>query len=742
VNSPSVEPRQPVEMPGPSQTATNSERMRSSSDAADTFDLWFAMDFRSIFRRRWPLVVIPTAVLLAATIAYCILAKPQYESEATVMLQWEQQGSSGLSESILGAASGLSSLLGMSSDSNDIPTQMQVMTSDEILQDVASRVGLHKSAEMLRKQVKVMQDELGGNVVDVTVRAPTAEMSRDMAIDIVDAYQKNIGDEDATVLGHSAELVRRQIGDAHRALTIAEDRLVRYGVSKGTIDPEDEDSKRVDMLYTVEGDYLDAEQKVVAARADRDYFLVEMRRMPEAIVPSVTFGRNPQVDEAKIQLGTLEAERANLASEFKPADPEMLENQHQIDSYKNQIIEDREEQDSSVASSATGPAGARSPSGYVVTALDRALNPVRTDAEGKLVQAEADAEANQADADSIQTSIREIKAQFSAVPDRTRRVADLKDEVDVDRKIYDALILQMNDLDAQRGTEQIYAKILEMPILTKRPSDPNPPLYTAAALILGIVIGLLAMMGVETADGRIRGAHDIYASVGLAVLGTVPRTQAASGSRNQKPDVSIHSPVMRRIASSLGYLGLGRSFVTLLITSAVPGEGVSYMASQLALELSQQGKRVILVDANLRDPSVHAQFGVHNSTGLSETLRDASLLDQSIITVEGRPSLRLMPAGEIDDEAASRLLNTDSFTSIMAALRERADLVVVDAPAILVGLETSVLADKVDASIVVTSIEYATRDEVRRGMLLLSACAAPIAGVILNESSPAGKPSI
>jgi Mrp family chromosome partitioning ATPase len=105
-------------------------------------------------------------------------------------------------------------------------------------------------------------------------------------------------------------------------------------------------------------------------------------------------------------------------------------------------------------------------------------------------------------------------------------------------------------------------------------------------------------------------------------------------------------------------------------------------------------------------------------------------------------ALNVLPAGSLGSETAAQVLTQANVTSLLADLRERADVVVFDAPAVLAGLETSVLADKVDAGVIVASVGYADREDIRRAAALLSGCAAPSIGVILNEFVQRGKPPI
>jgi uncharacterized protein involved in exopolysaccharide biosynthesis/Mrp family chromosome partitioning ATPase len=667
------------------------------------------MDIRRILRRRWGYIAVPTILIVALVAAYCIKAKPQYSTQAIVMLQWQSSESSSVAGQLLGQAVGLDALLGLGSGSSDFATQLQVMSSDDILGKVASALGMKASPAALRQQIKVEQDLQGGNVIDVSVRSTSPRLAQAMANELIDAYEQDTGQENATVLGHSAALVRKQIAGEAKELGRAEARLVAFGLETGTVDPELENSKRVDMLYTMQGDYLGAEQKVEADKADRDYLAEKLRAQPDAIVPSVSFARSPQVEQAEAQLSTLEATRAQLATQFKPADPSMIENQNLIDNIRKQIVADRVAQENGLPESDTGPVGGKPAPGFVASGLERELNPEHSAIEQKIIDLQADMDASRATMDAIKSAIQTVRGQFAAVPDRSRRVADLKDEVEVDRKIYDALLMQMHELDAQRGVEQIYARVLQAPPLPKSPSSPIPSLYITVAAIVGLIVGVICMLFAETIDSSVRGPQDVHSELDLPYLGTIARKTQATSTKQ--------AAEIRELAGTLAYLGLGKSFGKLLITGARSGEGVTFTTARIATALAEQGFTVAAIDANLQNP------------GLQMSLGEPAGSD------EGRGRLELVPAAALSGQPATQALRRDRLEPIVSELAGRTDIVLIDSEAVLGGVGTSIAADCADAVLLVAAIGRYDRSEVKKAAGLLAACGTPIVGVVLNEGS-------
>ncbi len=745
MNSSALEPRQPQD-PVSARTVPSLvpgiSHVKPESEIPDTFDLWFAMDFRNILRRRWRVVVIPVILLVGAALGYSAWKQPVYESDATVLLQW-QQDQSGIGSMLGGSGGGLSSILGDSGGNGaDIPTQSEVMLGDTILSKVIKQLNLPLTPDKLRKEITIEPDKLSGNIMDITVKDPSALHSKQIAEYLVSDYKQEMGNEDSTVIGQSEGLVREQIRTTEKELDLAEDRMSAYSKRSGSIAPDIESQKRVEAMYDLQTSLLDAQQKVGAERAAQQYYASQMATMPTAIVPTLTLEQNPRIQDYKTQLIDLQAQRASLAKYYTPNDDEMVQNQFKINQVKQQMVDEiKAQSDDTTLPDSTGSSltGKRSPQ-FIISNATKEINPIREDLRAKVIAAKADQEADQANIDAIQAAISSSKKDFVTAPSKMRVMADLKDDVDVKRKIYDALQAQLATLKSTQGTDQIYVHTLTPPELAKYPAAPKPLLYSLLAALAGLLLGIGTMLGMESADKRFRSPQDIVHDLGLPVLAILPRLgHTKSGATGRVFEGPQQTNDFKRLASSLAYMGLGKSFHSLLLTSAVPGEGVTFTASQLALELSNQGRRVILVDANLRNPALHTYFGLVNAAGggFAGAMRNGAHPENALVPYQGKSALQLIPGGDLESSTSGELLNPEKLTTLLSELRDRADIVLLDAPSILDGMDTATLADKVDAVVMVTSGAFAQRDEVRRAVALVSSCKAPVIGTIFNES---GKP--
>ena len=188
----------------------------------------------------------------------------------------------------------------------------------------------------------------------------------------------------------------------------------------------------------------------------------------------------------------------------------------------------------------------------------------------------------------------------------------------------------------------------------------------------------------------------------------------------------------RTLRTNLQFGGLSESHHSLLVTSAGVGEGKSLTLSNLGIALAQTGKRVILVDADLRRPSLHRFFNADAGQGLTTVLQNGATLESTVrpTSVE---NLLVLPAGPLPPNTAE-LLASERMSDLLAELKERADVVLLDSPPVLAVSDASLLAGKVDGVLVVIDTRQTRREALWRTKEALDEVGARIMGAVLNRA--------
>jgi len=188
----------------------------------------------------------------------------------------------------------------------------------------------------------------------------------------------------------------------------------------------------------------------------------------------------------------------------------------------------------------------------------------------------------------------------------------------------------------------------------------------------------------------------------------------------------------RTLRTNMEFSNLDKSLRALVVTSAGAEEGKSTTLANLAVTIAQGGKKVILVDADLRRPTQHQIFGLKNDVGLSDMVRDDTSLAEPPLQDTAVPNLKVLTSGHLPPNPAE-ILGSKRMSEILAVLLERADMVLCDAPPVLAVTDAAVLANKVDGVLLVVSAGKTKRESAKKAQAQLGKINARILGAVLNN---------
>ena len=195
---------------------------------------------------------------------------------------------------------------------------------------------------------------------------------------------------------------------------------------------------------------------------------------------------------------------------------------------------------------------------------------------------------------------------------------------------------------------------------------------------------------------------------------------------------SANAEQFRSLRTNIEFVQFERQLKSLLVSSSIPSEGKSTVAANLAIVLAQTEKRVLLVDADLRKPTLHRTFKSGNEVGLTSLLMDPSMDVEEAIQYRKEVNLSILMSGK-QPPNPSELLSSERMTSVMDTLKERFDLVIYDAPPLRRVSDAQILAAKVDGVIFVSRYEYTRKEEIRDSIERLKNVKANIVGYVMNR---------
>ena len=309
----------------------------------------------------------------------------------------------------------------------------------------------------------------------------------------------------------------------------------------------------------------------------------------------------------------------------------------------------------------------------------------------------------------------------------------LKRVADTNRALYDSLLERFNELNASAGAASNNISLVDRAEVPFGPSSPNIPLNLLLASVLGLALAGGFVFVREYFDDEIRSPDDIEAKLGLPMLGLIPLAEDTVDDelRDTKSPISeaYHSLVTNLLYSTAN--GLPKS---LLLTSAAEGQGKTTTAKALALDLARLGRSVLLIDADLRRPTLHRTIEDHSRLGLTALL--AGQADVGSVVVAGPiPNLSYMTALPIPPEP-SLLLGGGRLPEILSQVKSRYDVVIVDGPPMLGLSDAALLASHVDGTLIMADASRFHKGAVKSTLRRLRMVGGQVLGVVVTKFNP------
>ena len=451
---------------------------------------------------------------------------------------------------------------------------------------------------------------------------------------------------------------------------------------------------------------------------------------------------------AKIQRITAESRYRMVAG----MDPNTLESSIEItpgtapgelNALRSQIAADKAQYASLTANTAGG-LGPNNPSVKALTTrIDELTKELDAEQNRIVTQAREHYLAAKATEDSTHQELEARKQEAYQQGDDKVRLSILQREYEQNRALYDGLQQRLETAKVEAGLDALEVDTVDEAV------PPVSPNLRPASVIIGSTTIFFALGGiviaflVDALDTRVHGVPQIEAIMQMPSLALIPRSKragveagAAASAAQRNINVlaqpkSQFAESFRSLQTSLMLSTAGQPPQFILFTSATPSEGKTTTATNLAAVMAQGDARVLLMDADLRRPSIHHRFGVTSKVGLSTLLAGTSRLEETVQHIPELPNLDILPSGPVPP-FPTEMLASEAMRRLMEKFAETYTYVVIDSPPILSVTDAIILGRIVDAVVLVVRHGRANKNVMRRARDLLVRSSAPLAGLVLN----------
>lgn len=363
----------------------------------------------------------------------------------------------------------------------------------------------------------------------------------------------------------------------------------------------------------------------------------------------------------------------------------------------------------------------------------------------------------------VRDALHQEQKQMTQVAARAVQYNILKREVDTNKQLYEGLLQRLREAGVSASLRASNIRIVDPAEPPTKPVKPKIFLNLGVAAILGLGLSFCAAFLQERLDDTLKGTDDVERLFGLSAVGLIPAASQLNGNSHgvsrlleqtktlsrkengngRKPVLAWHrideeatqnqalAEAFRSLRTSILLSTADHPPSSLLVTSTQPGEGKTTIATNLAIALAQVGQRVLLVDADLRSPSLHRLFGVRENLGLVNYLTGHQNW-HTVVRPSGSPGLDLLFSGPIPPNP-SELLSSRSMGELIRSAREQYEVVILDSAPILALADSRILATLVSGVLLVVKNAMIPREQVKQALFGVHSVGANVIGVALNK---------
>lgn len=334
----------------------------------------------------------------------------------------------------------------------------------------------------------------------------------------------------------------------------------------------------------------------------------------------------------------------------------------------------------------------------------------------------------------ISSKIRATADQNTVLLTVTVTDTDPQRSLDLAQSVANEFVTLVAGLETPPGssTPTVTLDVTSDATLNPVPVSPRPTVNIGLAALAGLLVGLILAVMKDMLDTSIRGVDVLKQLTGRAVMACVPFDDTVESSPLivESHAQSPRAEAFRQLRTNLGFYDVDRPLKVLAVTSSIPSEGKSSTATNLAVAFAEAGRKVLLVDADLRRPRVANYLGLEGSIGLTDVLTGRFQVDD-VLQPWGKGGLSVLPCGSVPPNP-SELLDSQSMRDLISSLKQTFDVIIMDTPPLLPVTDAAIVASRADGALLVTRYAKTTKAQLKTAVSNLDAVDARLVGTILN----------
>lgn len=674
--------------------------------------------FLRALRKRWVAIVAVSVTVFAASTYYTFTRTPQYRSTAALLINNSTIPVSDIQ--IPGLPS--SSLI-------NLGTEIGILRSRSLIEIAVSKMQQSPSGNLYRDIDAVtisnaleIRPEKDALILRLIYTDSDPKRAREVLSALSQTYVEYSLKDRRTKSSTAINFIEDKLPQIKKQLDKSALVVTQFRKTYSIVDPDTYAASVYKMREALETQAQDLQIKIAQVQQQYESLSRQVGKSPDAAIGGAILQQDAAYQSLIKQFQDVETNYFLERTRFRADHPNVL------------VLKDRRDELYRLLETRASVVGVKGGSSNIT---NEPISPIQQNLASQLFESQTTLAVSQVQLESIRNAQSEVSAAFSKIPQIQQKYVEIKRQLDLDSSTYSKLAEKLEELRISEAQEISSWKLLEPPLVPTRPFSPDIERSLITGAITGLGLGLLAALLLNRLDQRIREVDEVREMIDIPLLASIPTTKAISlkamVGQSVLPTSSYYAfkESLSSLALNLRYLGTDNMMKVIAFTSSIPSEGKSTLTYNLAAILSTLGHRVLLVDADLRKPTLHKLTGLSNKVGLSTALATPNPWQDLIQVVNGKENFHVLTSGAIPPNPML-LLESVKMAALVQEWRQAYDYVLVDTPPVLGITDAQCLASKVDTFILVAAINRSTRSGITRALEILKNARANVSGLLIN----------
>ncbi|MFN4877904.1 MAG: GumC family protein [Aphanizomenon sp.] len=676
-----------------------------------------------IFKRRWLVASIVFASVFGATALVTYLTKPVYESEGKLVFT-KKSGASSLS----GLSQQMGELGALTNLSNPVDTESEIIRSYPIVIKTITTLkltddqGKQLSLGVFLKKLK-LKTVRGTDVMQLSYKSTNPQEAANVVNSLMKYYLESNVRTNRREATSAREFLSKQLPEVESRVTKAEMNLRRFKENNRVVALDVEAKTGLESLGRLNEAITQSQGQLAAALTRSVALQNEMKLDRQQAVDLSTLSQSRGVQQVLTEYQKTQSELAVARTLYTDDNPKVVDLVMKEASLKK-LLEERVGQ-------TVGNFESLSQQNLQIGELKQTLTQ-------DLVKSEVERLALTKQVEELQRVFIFNRRRLDSLPRLEQQQLQLQRQLTVAQITYQEFLKQYQLVQVLENQNVGNSRVISEALVPELPVSPKIPLNLALGGFLGVLLGAGTALLLESMNQSLKNIEEANRLLGFPLLGTIPQHGEKNPKNPQEGRQELpllddpYSPVstsFEMLQTNLGFTVSDKKLRVILVTSATPGEGKSFVAANLALAGAYVGKRVLLVDADMRRPRQHRVWEIHNLLGLSNILAGQTQLKNAVQEVS--PLVKMLPAGKIPPNPVT-LLDSQCMADLVEEASKDYDFVIIDTPPLTAVTDPLIVGKYVDGLLLVVrpgKVEYSA---VNAAKSLLTQAKLPILGMVVN----------